>query len=423
MSKVDRPLNAFRQWAVEQAFPLWASRGFDAQAGLFEEQLGFDGTPVVTVPRRVMVQARQICVFTLATRHGWYDGRRIAVTAGRSLIDQFWAKDKIGGWFFSLNRDGTIADDRRDLYANAFVLFAMAGLIELTGDRRFVDAVERTLVVLDQHFTDKRGGGLWDAVPRQDGLRRQNPHMHLLEAYMALHDVTADEAYLARAEAIVDLAEQWFIDCQSGALCEYYDDDWRVTPCPGQGCVEPGHLFEWAWLLRRYEVKTGNSMDSLVKPLLAAAFRHGTDRLSGRIIDEVCEDGRVCRRTSRSWPHAEAIKSIGMEYHLGQGDLRTEAAAMLDRLRRVYCPDHLGGGWIDHVAEDDTPMSRVMPASTLYHLAYALSEGERCFETAPRARQETRRDNQASPVMLELQGMLASSTPYAGRVSEGHPRF
>ena len=49
-----------RRWAVEQALPLWASRGFDPVHQRFEECLTLQGEPVREAPLRLTVQARQV---------------------------------------------------------------------------------------------------------------------------------------------------------------------------------------------------------------------------------------------------------------------------------------------------------------------------------------------------------------------------
>ena len=115
-------------------------------------------------------------------------------------------------------------------------------------------------------------------------------------------------------------------------------------------------------------------MGEAVGSLLRSALAHGTDRGSGRIVDEVEEDGRVRAASSRSWPHAEALKNLAEETMRETGDYRGEITAILSRLMDKYCPDRLSSEWTDHLSDADAPMSATMPASTLYHLMSALAE-------------------------------------------------
>jgi mannose-6-phosphate isomerase len=369
----DRLASA-KRWAIDDALPLWASKGFDAKEGLFEEQLSFDGVPILTAPRRVMVQARQISVYCLATQLGWFDGRSLALMAGQTMVERYWAADGGKGWVFSLDRNGQVFEKQRDLYAHAFVLFALAWLVKLSPEPQFIEAINRTLWFLDESLADAINGGFWDALPRPDAFRRQNPHMHLLEAYLELFAATENRGFLDRAARLVQLSLHHFIGHEHGALREIFDESWSVSPASGSGSVEPGHQFEWAWLLRRFDNMSRNQTDDKIRRLVQFALVHGTDRVSGRIVDETSEDGTVRQSRSRLWPHMEAVKSLTVETVFGGSDYIAELTSILARVQRVYCPAALKGGWIDHVSETDCPISVVMPASSLYHIIFGLSE-------------------------------------------------
>lgn len=375
-----RQHEALHAWLSKVALPFWSTVGFDGEAGLFEEKVGLDLLPIRSAPRRVMVQARQISVFGLATERGWFDGAEIALAAGRTMIERYLSADGEPGWVFSIDARNQVHDRRRDLYAHAFVLFALAHLIRLSPERGFREALDKTLGFLDAAFADPNQGGFWDCLPRQDVYRRQNPHMHLLEAYLALAEVVDRDAQLARAKPLVDLAYRAFMDRARGTIREVFDEMWRVHPAPGQGSVEPGHQFEWAWLLRVHEELSGSNHAEVVGRLVGNALATGLDAPKGRIVDETGEDGLVRRRSSRSWPHLEALKSLSVETQAGS-DYRLEIGNLLARVRHVYCKPELNGGWVDHVDERDEPLSAFVPASTLYHVSYAVGEVERLAQS------------------------------------------
>ncbi|MGF1611926.1 MAG: AGE family epimerase/isomerase, partial [Kiloniellales bacterium] len=307
MTDLERSVARSARWLRDEALPLWGTRGFDASCAAFEEQLDFAGDPVTGVPRRLMVQARQIASFAAAALSGRYpEGRALALAAGHALPKRYHAADGAPGWVFSVDRAGRVVDQRRDLYAHAFVLFALAWLLRLERDPAFEREAEATLAFIDTHLSDAVHGGYWDSLPRRamasGALRRQNPHMHLLEALLALFETTRREDLLVRSRALRDLAVTRFLDGKTGALRECFDEAWRVVPAPGQGSVEPGHLFEWAWLLRRYEGMSGDDQSAPVAVMIGLAMTAGLDRDSGRIVDEIGEDGQVRRASSRAWP-------------------------------------------------------------------------------------------------------------------------
>lgn len=375
MPELNAALQRAESWLVGEALPKWAGVGFDPKRRCFEEQLGFDGKPVVEVPRRVMVQARQIATYSAAAVSGLFPaGLQLAQAAAEAAIACYHRVDGRPGWVFSIDRNGGIVDTRRDLYAHSFLLFAFAWLARATGNESDLNMAYTILGEIDEIFPAPTHGGYVDALPRPDLLRRQNPHMHLFEGLLALHRVSGAEAVLERCRAMNRLARTRFIDPETGALREYFTDDWAVHPAPGQGSVEPGHLFEWAWLLRWYEDASGEDQSAIMEPMLRLALSAGTDPFTGRVVDEIGEDGHLRQRSSRCWPHAEALKALTVETMAGRADYTAVLEAILNRLSTVYCRSELGGGWVDLVDETDRPKSKIMPASSLYHLYFGLTE-------------------------------------------------
>ena len=369
---------ATRAWITEAALPLWSTAGYDAAQGAFIEALGLDGHPLPHLPRRLMVQARQVAVFADAALRGDFPaGAGIARAAGQAMIDRYLGADGAPGWVFSVTPDGRVADATRDLYAHAFALFGLASLRRLGPSGAADAAIAKTLGVLDGAFHDPAHGGYWDSLPRTDRLRRQNPHMHLFEALLALHAATGERAFLERCAALDALARRSFLN-SGGALVEDFADDWSIAPAPGAGRLEAGHQFEWAWLFRQYETASGENRDDVVAALLASALRSGVDPRTGRICDAAREDGTILKASSRAWPHAEALKALAGERARGwalaplAGLDPQVVERIAERLLTLYCPPALAGGWIDQRDAEDRPASARMPASSLYHLYFGF---------------------------------------------------
>ena len=102
MSRADlgRRARAARGWLLDRAFPLWSSAGFDAASGQFVEELSLAGEPRAMVPRRTLVQARQIYVFSLAGRMGWSGPWRAVIEAAADTLLARGRTDE-GDWVFT----------------------------------------------------------------------------------------------------------------------------------------------------------------------------------------------------------------------------------------------------------------------------------------------------------------------------------
>src|SRR5262249_32306858 len=128
-------LSPLLDWMRDDALPFWGSAGVDLKRGGFHERLDLDGRPLPQVPKRLMVQARQLYVYCHAGLLGWYpDARALADGAADYMLASFYRRDGKAGFVHALAPDGSIADATRDLYGHAFALFGFAWYHRLTGD-------------------------------------------------------------------------------------------------------------------------------------------------------------------------------------------------------------------------------------------------------------------------------------------------
>ena len=378
----EDPLTRLRRWLTEKALPLWASVGWDDREGQFVEQLNLSGTPLLDVPRRVMVQSRQIFVYATAHRRGWFkEGDVLVRRAVDVMIDRYLEPDGMPGWAFSTDRSGAVVDGRRDLYAHAFVLLALAMAHQWSGDRYYADLARRTLHFLDAEMAHPAGGYI-EALPLSDGPRRQNPHMHLLESLLVWYSIAPKEDFLARAQAVVLLLERHFV--QIGArdsrivLTEYFDDD--LVPLYGPDYVfEPGHHFEWVWLLGEYSRLRGEPFHPIARELWDSGVLLGFGE-HGLIFDEVAASGAVASASTRLWPYAEYIKASSLGFPLPAHVLSRNRDDVIERLLKSFLYPARPGAWFDHLDEAGRLKRDNVPASSLYHLCCAIDQSEAALD-------------------------------------------
>jgi len=356
-----------RGWLRETALPRWIDHGFDSDTGAFHERLDFDANPIA-FPRRLTVQARQVFVYAHAILRGWIADTGQVRIAFDAMIDRYRGRDGQPGFVFTVAANGTVVDGKRDLYAHAFVMLAASAYFRLTGDEQAITLVDETLAFIDTAMAAPNGGYL-DFLPNPPDRLRQNPHMHLFEALLALYEATGDAAYLGRAGEIFGLFRTRFFQPANGTIAEYFDADW--SPENGTNAMwEPGHHMEWAWLLTDYQRLTGTTTGKIVDRLLDVAYAQGV-LPGGMIVDEVRGDGTIVKKSCRTWPLTEAAKAQAVRLTFDPKAPERLASA-LDGLYDRYLAPVKPGLWHDHFAEDGTLLTDYAPASTLYHIAMSV---------------------------------------------------
>lgn len=373
---IEKVAATLMAWTTDLALPLWASAGFDTETGRFEERLTFDLDVMPDVPLRLMTQARQVYVYALAAQQGWHNAAvDVAEHAYNAMVRDFYRRDDADGWIFSIHRDGSLADSRRDLYGHAFALLAIASYVQATGKRQALAIADKTLTFLDTALSAPTGGYI-EGLPAADDVRRQNPHMHLFESLLALWEATAEQRYLDRAGRIFELFIAHFFNREVGVVREYFTTD--LNPMPGEKgrIVEPGHHYEWVWLLRRFQRHHYQSVEDFVEILYCHADANGHDR-HGLVMDELWADGSPRLRSYRSWPVTEAIKANIVEAGQGRAGAEDKAVRLTALLLRNFLGDCYRGGWMDRLDETGKPATEFIPASTLYHIMGAVDELER----------------------------------------------
>ncbi len=383
MTTID--LDRVQRFLVNDALPFWGTVG-TYDNGCFVEYLDLAGRPVDPGYTRIRAQARQIYVFSHAQHMGLMPASdRVARSVDFFIRSSWLGPDK--GWARRITRHGEVVDGGYDLYDVSFALFALGWHYRVSRDPRCLALAHETLDFLHAHARHPLGGFHNDhfkSLPRQ-----QNPHMHLVEALNVWLSATGETRFAQMAESILQLFETRFCDIESGALFEFFTDNWSRLVGPMGQIVEPGHQFEWVWIIGQNGNLTGKLRPELMRRLIDSGLRAGFDHATGLTVDQSDGEGRVLAASHRLWPQTEAIKAAIAEFEFLGVDTSTRIHSILKALfERFLDPGPLPGTWIDHYDEQWTPIVDKVPSTSLYHITLAFLELLRLEPGGPSASQE-----------------------------------
>ncbi|GAB0120176.1 hypothetical protein Acid7E03_42480 [Acidisoma sp. 7E03] len=228
-------------------------------------------------------------------------------------------------------------------------------------------------------FAHETGGYLESLPPSLP--RRQNPHMHLFEAYLAAAEAFGLKSFLDRADSLAEFFVTRLWQSVEGALPEYFDETLVPHREEGRFVVEPGHHAEWIWLLdwhRRLCIANGRSIlegqAALAESLAVFYERYGRDPRTLALVDEIWSDGTLRAGSQRLWPQTERLKAEILRPDASEEKV-LEAYDVLD----TYITPAPAGLWIERRDADGAFERHVAPASSLYHLTAAIMVAHRAL--------------------------------------------
>ena len=338
-------------WLFRTVLPHWLEHGVDAGSGVFVECLDSQGAPMPEVPRRGRVAPRQLFTLARARRLG-FDDKRVPGVLERGASTLLASRTPERGFPSKIDAQGCAVEADGVLYDHAFVLLAGAEL-QAAGVSGGAELAAQASELVDTRFRDPAGG--YHTVMDMRGDKLANPHMHLLEASLLHAQVTGSGAAQARVREIADIALAHML--RDGVVAERMGPDFEASE---QNWVEPGHCYEWAFLLHE-------AAEMLNDAALAGAARALFERSEAFVeADGLVVDRVGAQASYRLWPQLERLRCL---VSFGQHET---AGPLLSTIRAHYLDRGPEAGWIDKLDADRQAVGERVPASMLYHLMTAL---------------------------------------------------
>jgi mannobiose 2-epimerase len=345
--KPDPPAARLRNYAdriesdlLANVLPFWLRHASAANDPAFIGELSHGLVPNPFAERGLLLTARILWTFSAAhQRYARPEFLTMANRAHRDLQSGFWDAAH-GGYWWALRPDGTVSRDRKQVYGQAFALYALAEYHAATGRPEVLDEAVAVFELLETRARDPLHGGYTEAFDRTwrpiadlrlsvidlNAPKSQNTHLHVLEAYTALFRVWPDVRLQRALRDLAGLFLARITDPFTGLLRLFFSRDWR----PASDAVSYGHNIEAVWLLTAaVETLADDSLLAQLRPWVAkvahATLATGMDR-DGGLFYQGDSTGPTDRR-KEWWAQAEAVVGFLEAARLG-GDRHHVAAAL-----------------------------------------------------------------------------------------------
>lgn len=375
----------------------WMKYTPDREYGGFYGHITHHNKVVEGAGKGAIMNTRILWTFSAAHRmYGDPAYQDIARRAYAYILNHFLDRE-YGGVYWELDYRGRVKSSRKQIYAIAFSIYALAEYHLAFDEPEALDLAISLFRDIEEHALDRARNGYVEAFSRTwepvEDLRlsekdhnenkTMNTHLHILEAYGQLYRTWKDPALKHALENLIRLFLEKFLDGDSFRLKLFFDDDWKLK----SSLVSYGHDIECSWLLHEAAEILGEAelIDQTAEAAIqmARANFSGLDEDGGLFYEFFPEKGEL-DTDKHWWPQAEAMVGYFNAYQLS-GDLE-----FLDRSLKSwefiynYICDWLDEEWywsVDKAGRPRTEKEKAGFWKCPYHNGRACMEIIRRIET------------------------------------------
>lgn len=319
---------------VDNIFPFWMDVMADKEFGGFYGQMTGEGKLEKLADKSVIMHTRMLWSFSSAhIRTGNPKFLSMARKTYEYLVGNFWDAE-FGGAYWLISYDGKVKESKKQIYAQAFALYAFIEYYKITDDKQALTISLDLFQLIEEHSFDQFGNGYLEAFSREWALledlrlsdkdanevKTMNTHLHILEAYTSLYAVWRNDRLKGQLENLIRLMLHRFID-KDGHFRLFFDENWQLM----SDKISYGHDIEGGWLLHEAAMVLGDKellllVEKVAVQMTDAALK-GQDK-DGGFMNEGTRLG-IEDSDKHWWPQAEAMvglvntwKLTGDEYYL-----------------------------------------------------------------------------------------------------------
>jgi mannobiose 2-epimerase len=355
--------------------PFWIGHVVDAGHRAFFGSLTNDLAVDRAAERGALLTTRILWIYSAA--YARYNDPAYLAMAGRAHEDLGLHFHDVahGGYFWSVAADGSVLRDRKQVYGQAFAVYALTEYHGASGKREPLDQAIAAYRLIERHARARHGGYLeafgraWEPIAdmRLSGVdlnepKSQNTHLHIMEAYTRLLLAWPDPALREALRELVEIMLTRIVDPATGHLGLFFAEDWT----PRYDRISYGHDIEAAWLLTwAADALKDAGLSARIRPLAVkiaeATLAEGVDA-DGGVYNQGGPSG-LTDTNKEWWPQAEAVVGFLNAYQLsGQERFLDAALRTWDFIERRLI-DRRGGEWFRGVTRDGRVLDNELKVS------------------------------------------------------------
>ena len=365
----------------------WENHTIDNTHDGFLGRIDHYGTVIPKAHKGIILNTRILWSFAAASNHlKTKKYQHICERAFQYLKTYFWDK-KHEGLFWELDYTGTPINKRKQVYAQAFGIYAFSEYYKFSNDKSAKAYALTLFNLLETHAKDTIHGGYieafnedWTAIDDMrlsekdmNASKTMNTHLHVLEAYTTLLQIhNNDEVREALKDLILLFRDKFLTKDFHYDL--FFDTEWQLL----SSSISFGHDIETAWLLIEAAKAVGD-MDLLMQTKaialqVAKAFLENGLDTDGAVMNEANRNTQHTDTDKHWWPQVEALVGLKYAFELSHDENYLDVSQRIWEFTKTHLKDPVNGEWhfrVDRTGKPYTNEDKVSMWKAPYHTSRA----------------------------------------------------
>jgi len=313
--------------------PFWMEKMTDDKNGGYYGQITGHNLLIPDAPKGGILNARIMWTFSSAALYFNNPLYTQYAKRARDYAFEHFFDSENGGTYWMLHADGTPADTKKQIYSQAFFIYALAEYYRVTNDATCLDKAIDLFRLIEKYSFDTVQNGYFEAYSKDwvllEDLRlsekdanekkTMNTHLHVLEAYTNLYRIWKNEELSKQLKNLIEIFLDKIINKETHHLDLFFDENWDCKST----LFSYGHDIEAVWLLEEAATVLGNA--ELLKRVqtivvkVADAAAEGIQENGAIVNEKNAATGHVDTNCDW-WPQAEAMIGFYNAYEMSKDE-------------------------------------------------------------------------------------------------------
>jgi len=336
----------------------WTNNSIDdVNDGFIGERDHFN-TIVPNASKGIILNSRILWSFSAASNHYQTNKYKSICEQSYDYLTTFFKDEKYGGVYWELDFEGKPLNKRKQVYAQAFMIYALSEYYLFSKNQDALDWAIDIYELIEKHAKDPIHKGYIEAFnedwsPIKDmrlsdkdvnEVKTMNTHVHVLEAYTNLYKVYKNASLRQHLVELIELFLNKFLNAKNH-LNLFFNEQWNLKG----NIISYGHDIETAWLLIEAAkiIEDAALLQKTEKSaiLIADTFLNEGVDTDGGVFNDYNPDTNQLDGDKHWWAQIEAMVGLQYAYAITKDEKYLDSSANILEFIKQNIIDHKNGEW------------------------------------------------------------------------------